>query len=47
MRVFEAEALEVDFGVAVGHIILVAIRVKEEIGRVEHPDTTTSPARPR
>ena len=38
VRVFQAEPLEMNFGVAVGHVVVVAIGIEEQIGRVEHPD---------
>ena len=46
VRVFQPEALEVDLGVAVGHVVVVAVGIEEQIGRVEHPDAP-APARDR
>ena len=38
VRIFQAEPLEMNFGVGIGHVVVIAIRVKEQIRRVEHPD---------
>ena len=37
VRVFEAEPLEMDLGVAIGHVVVIAVRVEEKVRRVEHP----------
>ena len=42
VRVFEAESLEVDLGVAVGHVVVVAVRVEEKVRRVEHPHAASA-----
>ncbi len=42
VRVFEAETLEVDLGVAVGHVVVVAIGIEQQVGRVEHPDAASA-----
>ena len=38
MRVFQAETLEVNLGVAIGHVIVVAVGIEQEVRRVKHPD---------
>ena len=40
VRVFEAEAAELDFGISIWLGIEVSIRIAEEVRRIEHPDAT-------
>src|SRR4051794_1883288 len=40
MRVFQAKAGEQDFRRTVGDVIVVAVRIKEEIGRIKNIDAT-------
>src|SRR5205823_4931796 len=39
MRVFEAEAAEQYFRIAVGNIVVIAIRIEKQVGRLNHKDT--------
>ena len=47
VRVFETEAGEMHFGIAVGDVIVVPVRIKEQVRRVHHPDAAATAANRR
>src|SRR6185503_12842064 len=42
VRVFQSEPGEVHRRIAIGHIVVVAVRPKNQIGRIEHPNTSAA-----
>src|SRR6185436_9066664 len=47
VRVLETEASEMHFGIAVGNVIVIPVRIKEQVRRVHYPDTAAAAANRR
>ncbi len=42
VRVFQAEAGKPHLGIAVGHVVVVFVRIEQQVRRIKHPNTAAA-----